>query len=69
DGGSCVFSYQREGATVTADHEGAADSMTTSCGLVQSSIEDFVRGSWTLTLSYQTHGKTYASQPTIVEIP
>ncbi|WP_431279733.1 hypothetical protein [Leifsonia poae] len=69
DGGSCVFSYEREGATVTADHEGAADRMTTSCGLVQSPIDEFVRGTWNLTLSYATQGKTYTSQPTTVEIP
>lgn len=69
DGGSCVFSYEREGVKVTAERDGAADRMTTSCGLVQSPIGDFVRGSWTLTLSYETQGKTYTSQPTTVEIP
>jgi hypothetical protein len=69
DGGKCVFTYEREGATVTADHDGTADRMTTSCGLVQSPIEQFVRGTWNLTLSYDVHGKTYTSAPTTVEIP
>ncbi|MFF1571800.1 hypothetical protein ACFVWR_03575 [Leifsonia sp. NPDC058292] len=69
DGGSCVFSYEREGKTVTAQQQGTADRMTTSCGLVQSPIEDFVRGSWTLTLSYESKGEKYTSQPATVEIP
>jgi len=68
-GGKCVFTYEREGATVTAEHDGAADRMTTSCGLVQSPIDQFVRGSWNLTLSYDVQGKTYTSAPTTVEIP
>jgi hypothetical protein len=69
DGGTCAFTYEREGTTVTADHEGTADRMTTSCGLVQTPIDQFVRGSWNLTLSYEVHGKAYASAPTTVEIP
>ncbi|GAA0427723.1 hypothetical protein [Leifsonia naganoensis] len=69
DGAPCVFTYERDGATVTADGTGAADRMTTSCGLVQSPIEDFTRGSWTLTLSYEHDGTTYTSIPTTVEVP
>jgi hypothetical protein len=69
DGGKCVFTYEREGVTVTADHDGTADRMTTSCGLVQSPIDQFVRGTWNLTLSYDVQGKTYTSAATTVEIP
>jgi hypothetical protein len=70
DGGTCVFTYARAGATtVTAQREAVADRMTTSCGLVQSPIDRFVRGSWSVTLSYEHDGTTYTSVPATVEVP
>jgi len=69
NGGTCVFTYARAGATVTAQREAVADRMTTSCGLVQSPIDQFVRGSWSVTLSYEHDGTTYTSVPATVEVP
>lgn len=69
DGKTCTFTFTGEGKTVRQVHEGSADRMTTSCGLVQVPIDQFVRGSWSVTLSYEAQGKTFASAPSTVEIP
>lgn len=69
DGKTCTFAFSHEGKSVRMTHEGLANRLTTSCGLVQVPIDQFVRGSWSVTLSYEAEGKTITSAPSTVEIP
>ena len=70
DGGSCVFTFTKDGsAPVTVENTGTADRSSTACGAVQPEIGEFVRGSWTVTLTYTSPTGTFHSQPQIVEVP
>jgi hypothetical protein len=68
-GKPCTFVFTGLGMTVRAEHTSSADRMTTSCGTVRVPIDQFVRGSWSVTLSYETKGGTVTSAPSALEIP
>ena len=70
DGGTCSFAFTHEGAeTVTLENQGVADRSSTACGAVQPEIARFVRGPWSVVLTYTSPAGTFHSQPQTVEVP
>jgi hypothetical protein len=54
---------------VTVDRTGAADRISTSCGAVQPRVDQFHRGTWTVTLEYGSGKSRAESAPQTLEIP
>lgn len=69
EGGTCSFEFSNGIDTVLADTDGITDARSTSCGTVQVPAESFVRGSWTVTLSYASETAEAVSEPVGLEIP
>lgn len=69
DDGTCVFTFSNGLEEVVAESTGITDARSTSCGTVQVPAESFVRGSWTVTLSYMSEIAEAVSKPVGLEIP
>ena len=69
DGGTCEFTFTGISGEVTVESTGIADVSVTSCGFVQAPSEQFVRGSWTVTLTYTSETTDSVSEAVALEIP
>ncbi|WP_313541040.1 hypothetical protein [Leifsonia aquatica] len=70
DEGTCVYVFTRDGSSpIAVERDAVADRSTTSCGMVQPDAAEFARGSWTVTLRYESGGRDYESAPAELEVP
>lgn len=71
DGGRCTYSLTSvaSGVTVTRAAEGIANVDMTSCGSLDVPITDLSRGTWNVTLTYESEEGSGASLPLAVEVP
>lgn len=68
NGGTCTFTFTGGGSPVTVSSSGMADRSTTSCGLVQATIDRFTPGSWNVVLTYSSATSSATSAPQSLEI-
>ncbi|SEB00644.1 hypothetical protein [Leifsonia sp. 21MFCrub1.1] len=69
ENGTCVFTFSRNGAGFTVEHEATPDRSTTSCGTVQAPIERFQRGDYAVTVGIDVAGTRHTSPASTVVIP
>jgi len=69
DGGACRFTFTSDVGEVVVESTGISDVSATSCGLISEPSTSFVRGTWSVTLTYLSQTANSVSEPVALEIP
>lgn len=69
EGRTCTFRFSQAGTDFDHTSESVADRLTTSCGLVQAPIGQFVRGPANVTLKFDGVDGVVESAPVEFEVP